>query len=146
MIKNTRIYVKDLVPEPDWDSFGENEAAKKLKLNSWSNDLMQTGGEHGVYRQCSLGWHGECSRRENWGPDCECQCRCHVEPRDFDWDIFGEADPIPAEVNRVTDYEEHTWTRHEEGTWRQLGSGRECDTEEMLRRFGPVLEIFEEKS
>lgn len=141
MTENTRVFVKDLVPEPDWESFGEDEAVKKLTLNSWSKDLMQAGGEHGVYRQCSLGWHGECSQREHWGPDCECNCKCHIEPREFDWDIFGEEDPIPAGVNRVTDYEERTWVR-ENKEWLQLGSSRHLDTEEMLRRFGPVTEVF----
>lgn len=145
MTENTRVFVKDLVPEPDWESFGEDKAVKKLMMNSWSNDLMQAGGEHGVYRQCSLGWHGECSQREHWGPDCECNCRCHIEPREFDWDVFDE-ESIPGEVNRVSDYEEHTWIRKEPDNWRQLGSDRESNTDGLLRRFGPVTEIFEEKS
>lgn len=45
---------------------------------SWSNRLVAKGVEYGVYRQCSIGWHAECSQRQIVGESCPCRCYCHV--------------------------------------------------------------------
>lgn len=110
-------------------------------LAVWSQRLMDAGHKHGVYRQCSLGWHGECSQRSDHGPDCPCNCKCHVEPRTFDMDFFNETDSLASGVDRVKDYDGNLWTLAEYNSWRRAENVRYCDTEELLRRFGPVTEV-----
>lgn len=137
-----RVDVSTLVPEPDWDDYGEDEALKKMMLSSWSTDLMRTGSEHGVYRQCSLGWHGECSQREHWGPDCECNCTCHVEPREFDMDVFDERNWSPEGVVEVCDYVGDVWALVPGSKWAcTIGPRPVFGWLDLLRRFGPVVEI-----
>jgi hypothetical protein len=36
--------------------------------------LIRAGAAKGVFRQCSIGWHFECS---DWSGQHGCQCRCH---------------------------------------------------------------------
>lgn len=45
-------------------------------LDKWTDRLVREGSALGVFRQCSIGWHGECSARHD-GVDAECQCECH---------------------------------------------------------------------
>ncbi|ALY10503.1 hypothetical protein TAEYOUNG_46 [Arthrobacter phage TaeYoung] len=42
--------------------------------------MVRIGAKHDVYRQCSIGWHLECSVRDQPGDDCPCMCKCHVSP------------------------------------------------------------------
>ncbi|ALY09699.1 hypothetical protein MARTHA_46 [Arthrobacter phage Martha] len=42
--------------------------------------MVRIGAKHDVYRQCSIGWHLECSVRDQPGDDCPCMCKCHVDP------------------------------------------------------------------
>lgn len=58
---------------PDYQ--GEN-------INDWSNHLLSKSSEYGTYRQCSLGWHDECSQRDD-GDDADCACLCHDSA--YDW-------------------------------------------------------------
>jgi hypothetical protein len=46
---------------------------------SWTERLTREAAKSGVYRQCSIGWHEDCSQRRKPGPDCPCNCSCHVE-------------------------------------------------------------------
>lgn len=109
-------------------------------IEVWSQRLLDEGHKHGVYRQCSLGWHGECSARRNHGPDCECNCICHVEPREFDMDVFDERDWSPEGVTRVVDYVGMTWTLVPGSKWSRINQGDTFGWLELLRRFGPVTE------
>ena len=43
-----------------------------------SNRLIHAGAKAGKFRQCSLGWHEECS--DPYGEDCRCECH-HQEGR-----------------------------------------------------------------
>jgi hypothetical protein len=45
---------------------------------SWTERLTRAAAKNGVYRQCSIGWHEDCSQRREPGPDCPCNCTCHV--------------------------------------------------------------------
>lgn len=44
---------------------GESTAA-------WTDRLMTRAREHGTFRQCSIGWHEECS--DQYGDSCQCSC------------------------------------------------------------------------
>lgn len=44
---------------------------------AWTNRLVREAIKHGVYRQCSIGWHDECSERKSPATDCLCNCTCH---------------------------------------------------------------------
>lgn len=113
-------------------------------VDDWSNRLITEGGKRGVYRQCSLGWHLECSLRDEHGPDCLCQCVCHVKPREFDFDPFSERNWSPETVKEVTDYAGDVWTLIPGSKWqRPSGIGLTVDWLTLLRRFGPVTEVVE---
>lgn len=38
----------------------------------WTDRIHRSGRELGRFRQCSIGWHDECSDRQ--GDECECPC------------------------------------------------------------------------
>jgi hypothetical protein len=69
---------------------------------AWTNRVLQEAGKYGTYRQCSIGWHGECSQRRE-GRDAECLCLCHVADL---WTVVGywaeaidgEKEPVVAGV------------------------------------------------
>lgn len=63
-----RINIQRDFPQLD----GESDAA-------WTERLTREAARHGVYRQCSIGWHDECSQRRKPGPECPCNCSCHTE-------------------------------------------------------------------
>lgn len=44
-------------------------------LDARTNRLLKVGQSLGIYRQCSIGWHSECSDPKGE----ECQCLCHGE-------------------------------------------------------------------
>lgn len=43
---------------------------------AWTTRVLSHAHEYGTYRQCSIGWHDECSER-HLGADAECRCLCH---------------------------------------------------------------------
>ncbi|ALY09372.1 hypothetical protein FDH48_gp43 [Arthrobacter phage Jawnski] len=47
---------------------------------TYTDKLNHIGAQLGVYRQCSIGYHGECSAEPRRGEDCPCACKCHVDP------------------------------------------------------------------
>ncbi|ASR80675.1 hypothetical protein FDI41_gp44 [Arthrobacter phage Piccoletto] len=47
---------------------------------TYTDKLNHIGAQLGVYRQCSIGYHSECSVAEQRGDDCPCACKCHVDP------------------------------------------------------------------
>ena len=48
-----------------------------LSDGAWTDAMAREGARTGVNRQCSLGWHGECSDPE--GDECRCACHAHEE-------------------------------------------------------------------
>ena len=40
--------------------------------------------DHVRFRQCSIGYHGECSQRGNPLPECECPCHDPHDPANRD--------------------------------------------------------------
>lgn len=46
--------------------------------SAWTNRVLSHASEHGTYRQCSIGWHDECTQRD-MGDEAECMCLCHAE-------------------------------------------------------------------
>jgi hypothetical protein len=71
-----RVYVSELIPKEERDELQSRDDG----LAAWTQRLFEAGSGTGVYRQCTLGWHGECSQRGVRGDDCECLCKCHVDP------------------------------------------------------------------
>lgn len=48
----------------------------------WTDQMIREGAKTGVNRQCSIGWHGECSDPE--GERCKCACHAFVGAEDED--------------------------------------------------------------
>lgn len=68
------------VPSPHQSS---PEPRSGETLDSWTDRLCREGAAIGVFRQCSIGWHDECSTRGD-GPNAECRCTCHLTA--FTWE------------------------------------------------------------
>lgn len=62
---------------------------------SWTDRLTKEAARHGVYRQCSIGWHAECSQRRTPGPSCPCNCSCHIKAATDDAESPGDAQDAP---------------------------------------------------
>jgi hypothetical protein len=43
--------------------------------DEWTDDMIRAGAARGIFRQCSIGWHFECS---DWSGQHGCTCRCHA--------------------------------------------------------------------
>lgn len=48
--------------------------APTANADETTNNLVRAGAERGIFRQCSIGWHMECS---DWSGQNGCECRCH---------------------------------------------------------------------
>jgi hypothetical protein len=51
--------------------YRDNESAE-----AWTDRVLSHAKEHGTYRQCSIGWHDECSQWD-LGESAVCRCLCH---------------------------------------------------------------------
>ena len=81
--------------------------------------LAREGAARGVFRQCSIGWHFECS-----DPDGErCACTCHPERR------AAKALPLPTEPGLYVDRFGDPWKLNEHGEW-WFGNDNEVDPRE----------------
>ena len=78
--------------------------------SAWTTRVLGHAKEHGTYRQCSIGWHGECSERNN-GEDAECNCICHAEGAD-DYSVEGHAEGGEVTVLRA-EQGKHHWPAQE---------------------------------
>jgi hypothetical protein len=80
---------------------------------SYTDWLSSKGRENGVNRQCSIGWHEECS-----DPDGErCRCLCHDGATM--WTVEGHPEGADHVITRA-EPGEHRWPPVEgepEGTW-----------------------------
>ena len=54
-----------------WEPIRANLA---LNEDQATDALTRAGAERGIFRQCSIGWHFECS---DWSGQRGCACRCH---------------------------------------------------------------------
>lgn len=52
----------------------------------------------GTFRQCSIGWHEECSDPEGF----ECACDCHKTLFVFTFGVQYASEPHPGTINGVT--------------------------------------------
>lgn len=73
---------------------------------AWTDRILSHATEHGTYRQCSLGWHEECSQRQ-LGADADCKCICH-EPKACYYTVEGHAEGGTVTVTRV-EAGKHHW-------------------------------------
>lgn len=74
---------------------------------TWTDAMAAEGRRSGVNRQCSIGWHGECS-----DPAGEtCRCACHAHP----------AEPLPLTVEKLAD-----------ALWQMMPAEVTCSTETEL--------------
>jgi hypothetical protein len=46
---------------------------------AWTNRLLVAGRERGYWRQCSIGWHDECSVTRGYAAPGACKCPCHTQ-------------------------------------------------------------------
>jgi hypothetical protein len=66
---------------------------------AWTNRMLGARGEdmrpydHRRNRQCSIGWHEECSDREHSG---QCGCPCHEELRNAEASVEGFNARVPV--------------------------------------------------
>lgn len=61
-------------PDPTADPWVLGCEPMGLTAAAWTDSMVAEGRATGVNRQCSIGWHEECS-----DPDGDrCRCRCHV--------------------------------------------------------------------
>lgn len=75
MTETNRVYTTDFFTEE------EATALDGAKPYGYTEALLQKASEHGIYRQCGIGYHDECSVRDQRGEDAECGCKCHVDER-----------------------------------------------------------------
>ena len=66
----------------------------------WTGRLLTHASEFGTFRQCTLGWHEECSQRGHHFPDSECACLCH-DPANRWFSVEGHAEDGEITVLRV---------------------------------------------
>ena len=78
----------------------------------WTMRVLSHASEHGTYRQCSIGWHDECSQ----GTAGDCECLCH-DPEIKWYTVEGHAEGGTITVLRV-----------EEGKYRWLAQPGEPAT------------------
>jgi hypothetical protein len=71
--------------------------AEGESAENWTNRLSNEGSSRGVYRQCSINWHHECSQRFE-GEDADCRCSCHLLIPD---DIDDEGDDDETLVSDI---------------------------------------------
>lgn len=74
----------DQTPETSLQPEGRVELTKLYPrwrdetMEAWTDRLLMNHSRtHGTYRQCSIGWHDECSQR-HLGAEAECNCICHA--------------------------------------------------------------------
>lgn len=76
----------------------------------WTNRALSHAGEHGTNRQCSIGWHGECSD-SGLGEAAECNCICHGELVET-YSVEGHAEDGVVTVIRA-ERGQHRWPPQE---------------------------------
>lgn len=63
---------------------------------AWTNRILSHSREHEVNRQCSIGWHEECSDPQGES----CMCLCH-DPEAREWSVEGHPEGGKHVVTRV---------------------------------------------
>ena len=63
---------------------------------AWTGRVLSHAQEHGTNRQCSIGWHEECSDPYGYS----CQCLCH-DGRYQLWSVEGHAEDGDITITRV---------------------------------------------
>lgn len=86
--------------------FGEDEMV-------WTDRLLSHASEFGTYRQCTLGWHEECSQRGYYSPDSECACLCH-DPGMRWYSVEGHAEDGEITVLRVEEGKQYWPAKRDE--------------------------------
>lgn len=94
-------------------------------LSEWTDHLTKLGSQLGVNRQCSIGYHGECS--DPLGE--QCRCACHPSR------VARRALPLPTDPGLYVDANGDPWTLHDNGVWI---SGEEDDP----RDYSPLIPLI----
>jgi hypothetical protein len=63
---------------------------------AWTNRVLSHAREHGTNRQCSIGWHEECSDPQG----LDCYCLCH-DPEVQEWSVEGHPEGGGQVITRV---------------------------------------------
>jgi hypothetical protein len=111
----------------------------------WTNRVLGHAQEHGTFRQCTIGWHGECSQRREEDP--ECRCLCH-DPEAVYWSVEGHTEGGTVTVLRVEEGKHH-WPPVEGEpetmwAWWVLGTSRENGEANAVKKQTRILEEKEE--
>lgn len=97
----------------------------------FTDRLTRLGSERGVNRQCSIGWHYECSDPEGE----QCRCACHPER------VARRAIPLPDEPGYYMGFEGRVFELDTGGAWR-YGADDEVDP----RDDSPLTRLVPEKA
>ena len=84
-------------PQPDTESLHD------AWVNGWTNAHTAEGQNRCINRQCSIGYHDECS--DPRGDECRCQCHTTTSQTGNESQAIGEqpADRAPITVNDAND-------------------------------------------
>ncbi|UOK18403.1 hypothetical protein SEA_BRUHMOMENT_87 [Arthrobacter phage BruhMoment] len=69
----------------------------------WTGRVLSHAREYGTNRQCSIGWHGECSDRSGE----TCRCLCHDDAVRW-WSVEGHREGGAFTVTRA-EQGQHRW-------------------------------------
>lgn len=69
---------------------------------AWTGRVLTHSADHGVNRQCSIGWHGECSDRSGE----TCMCLCHDDATRW-YTVEGDAEDGTIVTRRVKQGKQH---------------------------------------
>lgn len=99
----TRVELTALYPERPGEEAGK-----------WTDRVLSHAKEYGTNRQCSIGWHGECSDRSGES----CQCLCHDEATRW-FTVEGHPDSGGHIIHKVEQGKHHWPPADDEpaGTW-----------------------------
>lgn len=69
----------DIMHSWDWliDGIARPDKLEGESDDELTNRMIREGVAAGKNRQCSIGWHEECSDRSGINHEGDCQCACH---------------------------------------------------------------------
>ena len=97
--KTERVELDVLYPAKDGESASDH-----------TTRLLSHAREHGTNRQCSIGWHDECSERA-FEEFADCNCLCHAEGAEV-YSVEGDAEGGEVTVIRA-EKGKHMWPPQE---------------------------------
>ena len=97
-----RVEMAALYPQRDGEDAG-----------AWTNRVLSHSREHEVNRQCSIGWHEECSDPQGFN----CMCICHTDATIFTVEGHPEGEEQVVTRSEVGKLNWPPVKGEPEGTW-----------------------------